>query len=562
MGIGEDLGIAVGRNVGTSGSLLSPPTPPSEVTGIFVDATLSGNITDGTYNSTARDNSGSQGNAYTTIQAAVDNFSTVLPSSRTIWIRGGTYLESVEIHGQNVPDGTVSQWNTLASFPLEWAIIDNQHINSYTVGKPASGRNLPRDFAYWRFIRLEITGGMNETAEGYAGLYISGGPFIVRYCYIHDNHIASSYGGNNPAGVVGYCWQDSYLEFNWIADNGHLTATDPNFCNVTIIPDYDYDYVAEFGYPNSLRSTERNIYRYNKVTGSVVGMRDKTYTFFTGRDVGGNDYDDTYSTYGCSWHHNYVEGAYRHGILCKTDFSQIHHNIIENVSESLPTPHQPSWMMYKVLNYNNTIISPDKGITRFSADMSTVTINMNPALYGYDYNNIITDCSDKTSGASDWLIGTPINAMCHGNRTQVTNPDLTNYICSNNYIYHPNEADPADVFTYNSDYLDVTAYRNETEFEAETDIGSPREMYYKHTGGTALFEADGYTTIGTHVMEGTDTIAAGGINIAHPYLAGITIPDYVGATDPDNNAWVSAVVDMDVAWLTAQDGDTLPSWTE
>ncbi len=38
------------------------------------------------------------------------------------------------------------------------------------------------------------------------------------------------------------------------------------------------------------------------------------------------------------------------------------------------------------------------------------------------------------------------------------------------------------------------------------------------------------------------TIANGGIGGAHPLLASVTIPSYIGAADPNDNSWVAGVL--------------------
>ena len=180
---------------------------------LFVDSTLVSNITNGTYNHISRDGSGSDNyNAYTTVQGAV---SAVVGSNNSIYIRGGTYNENVHLSAvgaSSVPDGTASEWNCLRSYPGEWAIINGNNNQDYTIGEPQSGRGEGGDFAYWKFERLEITGGTSGGTPGAgAGLYISGGPFEVRYCYIHHNQTGDSNGTNNPGGIVGYAWFNSVI---------------------------------------------------------------------------------------------------------------------------------------------------------------------------------------------------------------------------------------------------------------------------------------------------------------------------------------------------------------
>ncbi len=175
---------------------------------IYVDKTLSSSCTAGNYSTTNRSCSGSEGNAYKTIQQAVNNMNT----SDDIFIRGGTYYENVLISGSTTPNGTANDYASMQSYPGEWAIIDGQNNAQYTIGKLRNGRDNGNDLAYWRFERLEITGGHQGSTDGGAGLYISGGPFIVSYCYIHDNVATSE--DNNPGGIVGYTWTDSIIEYN------------------------------------------------------------------------------------------------------------------------------------------------------------------------------------------------------------------------------------------------------------------------------------------------------------------------------------------------------------
>ena len=51
--------------------------------------------------------------------------------------------------------------------------------------------------------------------------------------------------------------------------------------------------------------------------------------------------------------------------------------------------------------------------------------------------------------------------------------------------------------------------------------------------------ANKFITKESHIIEGSTTIANGGIGGSHPYLSGITLPSYVGAVDPNNTSWVA-----------------------
>ena len=47
--------------------------------------------------------------------------------------------------------------------------------------------------------------------------------------------------------------------------------------------------------------------------------------------------------------------------------------------------------------------------------------------------------------------------------------------------------------------------------------------------------ANKFITLESHIIEGSTTIANGGIGGSHPYLSGITLPSYVGAVDPNDS---------------------------
>ncbi len=70
-----------------------------------------------------------------------------------------------------------------------------------------------------------------------------------------------------------------------------------------------------------------------------------------------------------------------------------------------------------------------------------------------------------------------------------------------------------------------------------------------------------YIARGAHRLEGSVTIADGGIGEAHPYLSGEVLPSYVGAVNPADSDWVQGVLDL--ADLTAlKNGSGDPAWVE
>ena len=88
---------------------------------IYVDNTLSSDCTSGSYSITNRECSGTDGNAYNTVQEAVN----VVQAGDAVYMRDGTYNEHINIpHGKQ---GSEDAWITLTSYPGEWAVLDGQH---------------------------------------------------------------------------------------------------------------------------------------------------------------------------------------------------------------------------------------------------------------------------------------------------------------------------------------------------------------------------------------------------------------------------------------------------
>ncbi|MCW8854870.1 MAG: hypothetical protein OQK76_05490 [Gammaproteobacteria bacterium] len=494
---------------------------------IYVDSNLSSDCTTGNYSTTNRNCSGSDGNAYNTIQEAVNNLNT----SDDIYIRGGTYYENVLISGRTSPNGTADDYITMQSYPGEWAIVDGQNNEQYTIGKNRSGRDEGNDLAYWKFERLEITGGTDGSSGG-AGLYLNGGPFIVRYCYIHDN--VASAASNNPGGIVGYTWTDSIIEYNYLENNGDTGGDDGNSANIAIFGDYLQQTTGRDGFTNSIPSTRRNEIRYNYISGSSIGFKHKGAQLFTGRNPGTSDYDDTYKDWGDKIHHNYFIGQRRISLLIEQDFAQAYNNIFDNSPAAITVNYEPNFQLYKVITYNNTIINPrHAAIKRYGCDYFPFTEN--ESHYGADFNNII-DSHDKEYG--HWFTSTAINVFngCGSYNPTYTNPDISNYFMSHNYFYRP---DDADIF----DYGYPSVFYTVAEFEAQSETGGSKVAYTNpYDAGNRLYKgttgANKFKTLGSHLIEGTTTIANGGIAIPHPYLSGITLPSYLGAVNPNDSNWI------------------------
>jgi hypothetical protein len=289
---------------------------------IYVDNTLSSDCTSGNYSITNRDCSGSGGNAYNTIQEAVD----VVTAGDTIYMRGGTYNEHISI--PNGKQGSEDAWITLTSYPKEWAKIDPGHdigsgYGAYVIRYKAGGhRSCP---AYWIFSNFEVTGGGPATNTGDGGgiLLDTGHHIIFQYLYIHDNHAGPS---NNPAGIAlftdGQAPQYCIIRYCVIKDNA-CTGTD-NCANINIMTSY----AQQPGSTSISNAVHHNQVYYNLIEGSFVGLKYKGPNECLTLDNTGSNM--AYQDYGDEIHHNIFLNFHDEGLIARQDFIQVHNNIFES----------------------------------------------------------------------------------------------------------------------------------------------------------------------------------------------------------------------------------------
>jgi hypothetical protein len=519
---------------------------------IYVDSTLGSNCTSGRYSVVNRNCSGSDGNAYNTIQVAINAMS----PGDTIYMRGGTYNvgrssgeECIDIPiSKNGSGWTKGNYNTLASYPGEWAIIDGQNncgnrgvgLGHYAYGEHGT----VSDIKYWLFERFEITNARSSDGSFSKGFHGNGGPFKFRYLYIHDNQASS--GGNNPGGLSGQHWQNSLVEFSWLKNNG-TAGHDPghNATNIVIYSDYNETNVANDGFnPNNSTSagTYKNEIRYNLLQGSTIGFKHKSGQLLSRRKT---SFQETYDEYGDKIHHNIVQDTYEAGIDCSQDFGQVYNNILNNCARGISVEIEDVPGMYKVVVYNNTIIDPaHQGIARFAWKSWSWEIAQH---HGWDYNNILVNSASYNGYCSQQDI-----SVCY---SPGDGWDLSNYYNSYNYFYSPNDS--------NLISLGDSAYTT-SGWESQSISHTPREVYTS-SGNSPFLGTSGankYITNGSFIVERSTTIANGGSGGSHPYLNGVNFPSYIGATNPNDNAWVSGVLGLSNVEYLKNGGSDDPTWIE
>ncbi len=499
---------------------------------------------------------------YSTINAAVQ---AVTPGDSVI-IRGGTYEENSILLDTNqngsawtsaCGTGSENCFNTIASYPGEWAIIDG--TNTGNPDEPYRGAIFCGDISsptasnfrkFWKFERFEITGGMAIGGASANGIALTGGPLWFRYLYIHDNNPTSS--SANSSGIRIQEPNDVIIEYCYFKDNGY-EGTDRNSANITFYADYNHVDIVTNGFDpedSANVGARSNTIRYNLIEGSAVGVKHKSFQAFSSRTGSG---EMTYQDWGDDWHHNFVTGANQNGLLGEQDFMQIHNNIVEDTVIGISSDYAlDSRQVFKPVYYNNTIINSSKsGVVHFSYKVGGISPDFNYN-YSYTYNNLTDSFSTDNTVYQSFSVASAYTAT--------SMPTTGSYI-TKNYAHNPDGGITTDLYS-----LGITRYTN-TEFEAQTETASPRVGYVKaYDSGDTLFVdttgADQYITRGVHEIESGTTIADGGLGGAHPYLSGVTIPSYVGATNPDDNGWVAGVLALDVSYFTNAEAGSEPSWIE
>jgi len=501
--------------------------------------------------------SGSLSSPYGSIQTAVNAMN---PGDHIV-LRGGTHAGCICISpSKNGDSWSSGQYNKMYSYPGEWAIIDGQdscHTPCAGGGEPggillgyavwATG-NTAYDLKYWWFERLELTGGSGRSdipGIHSAGFWGNGGPFKFRYLYIHDNQADN--GGENPGGLKGQCWQDSLVEYCYFKNNGMRAGggDNNNPANLVIYSDYNPEYIARNGFNvnDNQGHAYRNEIRYNYFEGSYASFKNKNAQFLTARpSMSSLDWQDSeYDTYGDKIHHNIFYGASVYAIGPNTDFDQIYNNIIDSNDRGIASPHEPNFgELYKIVIYNNLIRNSN------SWDIRRFTDTAPPTHYGWDYNNMIENPSGCNWIECDNECSIAVGACGGGS--------LSEYYNTNNFFYNPSSS------LFN---LERTTY-SASGFETQTKTAGPKIVYTTSSGSPYVGSsgADKYITRGDYSLGSGATIADGGVGGAHPYLNGVTIPSYVGAVNPDDNAWVAGVMGLrDVAVLQSMDLDD-PTWIE
>ena len=483
---------------------------------IYVDQTLNQNITDGKYSIENRNNSGSDGNAYTTIQAAVN----AMNGGDDIYLRGGTYtFNNNSVLWPAGTDGTNDNWSSIQSLPGEWAILDGENnlSNRSLLGYPGSGGAGP--IRYWKFERLEIKNAGND--EAYAAIFVNYGPIIVRYCYLHDNTCPRA-GLNNAGAIKGSQLRDSIIEYNYFYNNGGIN--DNYGADIMIFSDYKNPEDVDIN-----NATRNNTIRYNYFVNSQQAIKYKSMQYLS-LDHSGNH--TAYKDYGDNIHHNIIVNAANEHVF-NQDFIQVHHNIFDSCFDIRTVQGSSGVGAYRVfyqVYYNNSFLNTRFRVARnykggeYATDVRNYNVpneydNYHP--HTYVYNNIIENVEGFSSdGAAELTIFHSWSDHNYINYLDWNTMDV-NY----NLFYPDSQTD--EVFR--------VGYGHEFSVNSLESAGYATINYATMNSGlhpTGNYKVNSLFGLGRNEA----TVNSGGKGGDHPYLADIKIPSYLGVHDPQKDS--------------------------
>lgn len=314
---------------------------------------------------------------------------------------------------------------------------------------------------------------------------------------------------------------------------------------------------------------------------STLGFTQKAFQRLTGYVYGETENEADaepngaeYRSYGDEIHHNIIVNG-KSGMRLDQDYVQVYNNIIDVAHDAGETPaiftrdiSQSRRGSFWPCIYNNTVFGMGVGISAIiipnswncATSGTTTTIDYSAIL-----NNIVTGTvGDNIDGEA-----ININSSSFTNCVYPQPLTLSHHSMNRNFIYdHDSYSTGATV------YLEALPY---TPAEA-VSAGLADAMWDKDSPSPFIGSsgADKYKTTGTYELDETYTIANGGIGGSHPYLSGVTIPSYVVAVDPENDAWVAGVLGLatlsnlqnatagsDPSWITGdEDEPSTPATTQ
>lgn len=529
---------------------------PLLATNVYVDQLLSNDITNGTYSIVNRNNMGSDGNAYNTIQEAINNCT----SGDTIYMRGGIYALTKQIDIAEAKNGSLGRYTTLCSLPGEWAILNGTNISSSiydmfhqnVIGHPTEyGVHTDSQWTrFWKFERFEVTGGRS-------GIWLKAKNCQFRHLYIHNN--GRDTGDSLSAGLYLPVGQDNIIEYCWFRNNDrpNSTSNDANLMFDTDILDTS-SYGIYGGALNENICLKNNIVRYNLSEGGARGIRTKHQQKFgyIDRDPNSTAFM-AYKNWGNKIHNNIVLNARTESIIMGSDFDQVYNNIVNRSMELSQDGDVP--IMYHMTAYNNTLVGGATILANAGYSEQTISYyyKSDPIVrivhpHVYFFNNIIDGTSGSLYNNAPFCIArdTPEDSYNWSMRHVIINRNFAH----NNTFSYSGDGRAVNAFIRHNNVRDINAggsyrYLSVAEFDTHSAIwrGVVSVINWQNNSSGLFMGTSGvaqYIPNGNFVLSGSYTINNGGLGSTHPYLSGVTIPSYIGAVDPNNSGWINTVFNL------------------
>jgi hypothetical protein len=483
-----------------------------------------------------------------------------------IYMRGGTYDCSVSTGSGAIiipldKDGTSGDHSSLQSYPGEWAVLDGKFNTGASYGF-VIGNSSDSVIEYWDFKRFEIKGGRYTlTSNSSTGISFTGTGrnCTLSHLYVHDNYVPlghSNPGANNPSGIrlgaSNHGWQNTIVEYNYTINNGQIDGSNGNCGNITFYGDYQSDpatiddRISTAYYGNTIR--------YNLIVNSPVGFKQKGRQWLAAMRNPDITPDYTHAEKANKLHHNIFLNQTEIPLNTYTDFTQIYNNIIDEsggnskrtmIGDGTYERREP----FFVNVYNNTFINSHIEIAH-----GTGSNNKNSS----GGQNYLLDASDPSGFvARSWFHLN--NNIFYGIGDPPDQREDVNIL----WTYSSWDYDSGDI---NMDYYDVSYnfFSRSPDYVSGTSYGTIEVGDGSSTGAntysvnsfdsafsstnyavpdTSSLFSSGYKTNGSFSVGGA-TIANGGIGGNHPYLSGVTIPSYIGATNPSDDDWVDVILSL------------------
>jgi hypothetical protein len=231
-------------------------------------------------------------------------------------------------------------------------------------------------------------------------------------------------------------------------------------------------------------------------------------------------------------HHNIFINNPSRGVSVCQDFAQVYNNIIDSSGSGIVVGQPPSSgdrEPFHVVVYNNLIVNSSSGggIANYHGSEERVSTYQEEPWhpFWYVYNNVIEDGCDG-NGRND------LNLLFKWSEHSV---DMNTVQIDCDYFY-PRSRDEKvinivdDANDYSADEYEANGWATNlyANLKDENDPLHPPDSRYKIRQN--------------HNLTGSTTIADGGIGAPHPYLAGVTLPAYVGPCADDDCVWVDEVL--------------------